>query len=133
MRECLLGASKKSCKCTVKRHLAWSLYLFIYSLAALSLRCSAQAFSGCGESGGYSLLGRSGFSSPMASLVVEHGLSCSKARGVFPHQESNSPSLNHQGRPRHGLFFFWWMLSCLGVKYESPIIFFQPGEDSMLE
>ena len=126
------GLLRRVTKCTVKRHLAWSLYLFIYLLAALSFRCSARAFSGCSE-WGLLFVGRLGLLIAMASLVVEHGLSCSNARGVFSHQGSNSPSLNHQGSPWHGLFFFWWMLSCLGVKYESPIIFFQPGEDSMLE
>ena len=49
-------------------------YLFIYLfLAALGLRCCAQAFSSCGEWGLLFIAVR-GLLIAVASLVVEHGL-----------------------------------------------------------
>ena len=48
--------------------------LFIYLfLAALGLRCCAQAFSGCGERGLLFVAAR-GLLIAVASLVAEHGL-----------------------------------------------------------
>ena len=49
-------------------------YLFIYLfLAALGLRCCAQAFSGCGERGLLFVVVR-GLLIAVAPLVAEHGL-----------------------------------------------------------
>ena len=64
------------------------IYLFIYLfLAALGLHYCAQAFS-CGEQG-LLLVVVHGLLIVVASLVVAHGLSCSEACGIFPHQSSN--------------------------------------------
>ena len=50
------------------------LKLFIYLfLAALGLRCCAQAFSGCGEQG-LLFVAVCGLLTVVASLVAEHGL-----------------------------------------------------------
>ena len=49
-------------------------FIFIYLfLAALSLRCCAQAFSSCGERGLLFVVVH-GFLTAVASLVAEHGL-----------------------------------------------------------
>ena len=102
------------------------IYLFILLLAALGLRCYAQAFSSCGE-GGLLFIAVGGLliavASPVggawapgtrASVVVAHGLSCSVACGIFPDQGSNpcplhwqvdSCQLRHQG----SLFFIYFL------------------------
>ena len=50
------------------------IYLFIYLfMAALGLRCCAQAFSSCGERGLLFVAAR-GLLIAVASLVAEHGL-----------------------------------------------------------
>ena len=49
------------------------IYLFILFLAALGLRCCAQAFSSCGEQGLLFVVVR-GLLIAVASLVAEHGL-----------------------------------------------------------
>ena len=76
-------------------------------LAALGLHCFAQAFSGCGEQSllsncdawpshcdGFSCCGAQALGT-QASAVAMHGLSRSKARGIFPDQGQN-PCLLHQ-------------------------------------
>ena len=56
-----------------KNHIV-DFYLFIYLfLAALGLRCCAQAFSSCGE-WGLLFIAVCGLLIAVASLVVEHGL-----------------------------------------------------------
>ena len=75
----------------LREHISSSLLLFIYLfiyLAALGLRCCAQAFSSCSERGYPSL--RCTGSRARPSVVV-HGLSCSTACGIFPDQGSNPP------------------------------------------
>ena len=98
------------------------IYLF---LAVLGLCCFTRTFSSCGErrllfiavSGGYSHC--VGFSCAhalglWASVVVAHGLSCSKACGISPDQGLNSCflhwqmdaiPLHHQGNPGGFLVF----------------------------
>ena len=49
------------------------IYLFIYLLAALGLRCCARAFSSCGKRGPFFIAVR-GPLTIAASLVVEHRL-----------------------------------------------------------
>ena len=49
------------------------IYLFIYLLAVLGLRCCVRAFSGCGERGLLFVVMR-GLLIAVASLFVEHGL-----------------------------------------------------------
>ena len=49
------------------------IYLFIYLLAALGLRCCVQAFSSCSEQGLLFVTVR-GLLIAVASLVAEHGL-----------------------------------------------------------
>ena len=72
-------------------------------MAALGLRCCAQAFSSCGERGlltGFSLrwllLLQSTGSRSAGSVVVAHGLSCSAACGIFPDQGLNPCPLHWQ-------------------------------------
>ena len=74
----------------------------------LGLRCCMQAFSSCGKQGQlfvavYRLL------TAVASVVVEHWLSCSMACGIFPdqglnpwplHWQTDSYALYYQGSPR---------------------------------
>ena len=61
------GDCRRSC-------LFFLINLFIYIfLAVLGLRCSARAFSSCGERGLLSVAVR-GLLIAVASLVVEHGL-----------------------------------------------------------
>ena len=81
-------------------------------MAALGLHCCLLAFSGCSEQGlllshgarasrcRAQALGRAG------SVAVAHGLSCSVAYGIFPHQgsdpslldwQADSLQLSHQG------------------------------------
>ena len=88
-------------------------------MCVLGLCCCTRASSGCGA-WGYSssqsanssllwfLLLRSTGSGLAGSVVVMHGLSCSTACGIFPHQGSNlyplhwqvdSLPLSHQGSP----------------------------------
>ena len=70
--------------------------LFIYLfLAALGLCCCTWAFSSCGEQGLLFLVVR-GLLIAVASLVVEHRLSCSAACGIFPDQGSNPCPLHWQ-------------------------------------
>ena len=62
-----------------------SLNNFYLVLAVLGLRCCMQAFSSCGKQGQlfvavYRLLAE------VASVVMEHRLSCSTACGIFPDQ-----------------------------------------------
>ena len=76
------------------------MYLLIYFLAALDLRCFAHAFSSYSERGLLfvvvhrlltavaSLVAEHGLYST-GSVVVAHGLSCSTACGIFPDQGSN--------------------------------------------
>ena len=59
------------CFCFLKKYLF--IYLFIYFLAALGLRCCAQAFSSCSEQGLLSVVVR-GLLIAVASLVAEHKL-----------------------------------------------------------
>ena len=55
-------------------HVLYFIYLFIYLfLAALGLRCCAQAFSSCGEQGLLFVAVR-GLLNVVASLVAEHRL-----------------------------------------------------------
>ena len=54
-------------------HLQNSFHLFFLVLAALGLRCCAQAFSSCGERGLLFVAVR-GLLIAVGSLVVEHGL-----------------------------------------------------------
>ena len=68
-------------------------YLFI--LAVLGLCCCMQPFSGCGE-GGYSSLAMHGLLIVVASLVVEHGLSCAMGCEIFLDQRSNFRALHWQ-------------------------------------
>ena len=80
---------------------------FVLFLAALGLRCCAQAFSSCGERGlpfivvhrllivVASLVAQHGLYSA-GSVVVVHGLSCSAACGIFPDQGSNPCPLHWQ-------------------------------------
>ena len=49
------------------------IYLFIYLLALLGLRCCTRAFSSCGKRG-YSLLWCAGVSLRWLLFVAEHGL-----------------------------------------------------------
>ena len=49
------------------------LFLHIYFLAVLGLRCCAWAFSSCGEQG-LLFVAVHGFLTAVASLVAEHGL-----------------------------------------------------------
>ena len=49
------------------------IYLFIYLLAVLGLRCCVRAFSSCGERGLLFVVMR-GLLIAVASLFVEHGL-----------------------------------------------------------
>ena len=84
--------------------------LFIYLfLAALSLCCCARAFSSCRErglpflvAGAFSLrwllLLQSTGSRRTGSVLVELGLSCSTACGIFPDQGSNPLSPALEGR-----------------------------------
>ena len=81
------------------------LFYFILFLAGLGLRCCARAFSSCDEWGrcGVRASHCSGFSccgaqvlGARASVVVAHGLSCSAACGIFPHQGSNRCPLHWQ-------------------------------------
>ena len=60
------------------------------------------------ESSGYSLVVMHRLLIVVASLIAEHGLSCSMASGIFPEQESNlcllhwqvdSLQLSHEGSP----------------------------------
>ena len=81
-----------------------TLYVFVIStplvsclfiLAALGLCCCMQPFSGCGE-GGYSSLAMRGLLIVVASLVVEHGLSCAVACEIFLDRRSNLCALHWQ-------------------------------------
>ena len=83
------------------------IYLFIYLLAALGLRCCAQAFSSCGERGllhcgaqashcGGPSCCRAWALGAQASVVVAHGLSCSTACGIVPDQGLNPCPLHWQ-------------------------------------
>ena len=106
---------------------------FIIYLAELSLCCCVQAFSTCSEWGLLSvglwglLLAVSVFSCCRAQvlgfwalLVVEHGLSCSAACGIFLdqglnlcplHWQVDSYPLFHQGSPAVFLIFTFYMLN----------------------
>ena len=71
--------------------------------AALGLCCCTWAFSHCGKHGLLFVALCVGFSScgaqapgTTASLVAAHGLSCTTACGIFPHQGSNPCSLHWQ-------------------------------------
>ena len=68
------------------------IYLF---LATLGLCCCARASSSCGEQGLLFVVVR-GLLVAVASLVVEHGLSCSVACGIFPEKSSNPRPLHWQ-------------------------------------
>ena len=78
------------------------IYLFIYLW--LGLRCRAQAFSSCGEWGPLFAAVSAGFSSQSwllsskltGAVAVEHGLSRSLARGIFPEQGSKPCPLHWQ-------------------------------------
>ena len=97
-----------------------------YSLVAVhELPVVVRGFSFYGEQA----LGRSGFSSlgtcaqhyssralDTGSIVVERGLNCSKACGIFPdqgwnlcllHWQADSLPLSHQGNPIHVLFIYF--------------------------
>ena len=76
-------------------------------LAALGLRCCAQAFSSCSKWGllfvavrglllQWLLLLQSMGCRHAGSVVVAHGLSCSMACGIFPDQGSNPRPLHWQ-------------------------------------
>ena len=90
------GASKnRSAMLVLKQKLCdgtfffFLIYLFIYLfLAALGLCCCTQTFSSCGERGLLFVVVR-GLLIVVASLVVEHRLSCSAACRIFPDQGSN--------------------------------------------
>ena len=56
----------------------FKIYLFIYLLAVLGLRCCARAFSSCGEQGLLFVVVRT-LLVAMASPAAEHGL---QARGL---------------------------------------------------
>ena len=82
-------------------------YKPVIFMAALGLCCCSRAFSSCGERGllfvvvcglliGWFLLLRSTGSRHTGSVVLAHGLSCSAACGVFPHQGSNPCPLHWQ-------------------------------------
>ena len=51
----------------------FNIYLFIFILAAVGLRCCAQAFSSCGERG-LLFFAVHGLLIAVASLVAEYGL-----------------------------------------------------------
>ena len=88
--------------------MAMFFFFFNLFLAALGLRCRAQAFSSCSEQGLLfvavcwlliavaSLVAEHGFLGMRASVVVAHGLSCSAACGIFPDQGSNLCPLHWQ-------------------------------------
>ena len=80
---------------------------FRFLLAVLGLRCCAWAFSSCGE-WGLLFVGMHGFLIAATSLIAEHGLgtrasvvlvhglSCSRSCGIFPDQGSNPCPLHWQ-------------------------------------
>ena len=69
--------------------------LFYLFLAVLGLCCCARDFSSCGERGLLFIVVH-GLLIAVASLVAEHGLSCSTACGIFPDQGLNPCPLHWQ-------------------------------------
>ena len=81
------------------------IYFWLHSVFVAVCRLSLAV-----ESGGYSLDVVCGLLTAVASLVGEHGLSCSAACGIFPDQGLNScplhwqvQPLDHQGSPPNAL------------------------------
>ena len=93
----------------------------------LGLRCCMQGFSSCGKQG-LLFVAVYGLLTAVASVVVEHKLSCSMACGIFPdqglnprplHWQTDSYALYHQGSPRVVLSY---LFQCGFIAYPRGIL-----------